>query len=228
MFKVLVVEDDKSSSRLMQIVLGEAGFEVKFSPNGAHALKLLDSEHIDLIVLDLMMPEMDGYEFMNTIRSNGVDTPIIVVTAKLLSEDKYQAFIDGADDFLTKPVDLQELIYRIKALLKRSNSANEQTLTIGKVTLDYGSLTVKREDEVHYLPKKEFYLLFKLLSNPDKIFTRIQLMDEIWGMNTTSVDTTVNVHINRIRNKLKDYPEFKIVAVKGIGYKAVINNEKAS
>lgn len=228
MFNILVVEDDKSATRLMQVILSEAGYNVKIASDGMKALKLLDKEYIDLIIADLMMPEMNGHEFINTIRSNGMDTPVIVVTAKLLAEDKYQAFIEGADDYITKPVDVQELLLRIKALLRRSNIASEQKLTIGKVTLDYAALTVQRENEVQTLPKKEFYLLFKLLSYPDKIFTRLQLMDEIWGMNTSSVDTTVNVHINRIRNKFKDYPEFKIVAIKGIGYKAVITNEKTN
>lgn len=228
MFNILVVEDDKSATRLMQVILSEAGYNVKIASDGMKALKLLDKEYIDLIIADLMMPEMNGHEFINTIRSNGMDTPVIVVTAKLLAEDKYQAFIEGADDYITKPVDVQELLLRIKALLRRSNIASEQKLTIGKVTLDYAALTIQRENEVQTLPKKEFYLLFKLLSYPDKIFTRLQLMDEIWGMNTSSVDTTVNVHINRIRNKFKDYPEFKIVAIKGIGYKAVITNEKTN
>lgn len=226
MFKILVVEDDNSAARLMQVILAEAGYGVKIAANGEKALKMLDSEYVDLIVLDLAMPEMDGHEFMETIRSNGINIPIIVVTAKLLAEDKYKAFIEGADDFITKPVDVQELIFRIKALLRRSNIANELKLNIGGVILDYNALTVKRGDELHTLPKKEFYLLFKLLSYPEKIFTRLQLMDEIWGMNTTSVDTTVNVHVNRLRKKFNNYPEFKIVSIKGIGYKAVINSEK--
>lgn len=225
MFKILVVDDDKSASRLMQIILDEAGYQVTVAGNGAAALELLDNEYVDLIILDLNMPKMDGHEFMSTIRSNGINTPVIVVTSKLLADDKYQAFTDGADDFLTKPIDVQELIFRIKALLRRSHIVNEQKLTIGKVTLDYDALTVQREDEIQTLPKKEFYLLYKLLSYPDKIFTRLQLIDEIWGMNVNTVDTTVNVHINRLRNKFKNYPEFTIIAIKGLGYKAEINSE---
>ena len=170
-----------------------------------------------------MMPEINGYELTQTIRSNGINLPILMVTAKQLPEDKYKGFIVGADDYLTKPVDEIELLYRIKALLRRANIANEQRLKIGEVVLDYNALTVSRGEESQTLPKKEFFLLFKLLSNPDKIFTRLQLMDEIWGMNSTSIDTTVNVHINRLRKKFGDYPEFKIIAIKGIGYKAVIN-----
>lgn len=225
MFKILVVEDDKNTSKLMHIVLSKAGYDVKLAGNGIEALELLDNEFIDLILLDVMMPEMDGYEFTETIRTNGLNIPILMVTAKQLSEDMYKGFIAGADDFLVKPVDEIELLFRIKALLKRSNIANEQKLRIGNVVLDYSALTVTRNGQSLTLPKKEFYLLYKLLSSPDKIFTRIQLMDEIWGMNTTTVDTTVNVHINRLRNKFGDYPEFKIVAVKGIGYKAVITHE---
>lgn len=225
MFKILVVEDDKNTSKLMQIVLSKAGYDVKLAGNGIEALEVLDNEFIDLILLDVMMPEMDGYEFTETIRTNGLNIPILMVTAKQLSEDMYKGFIAGADDFLVKPVDEIELLFRIKALLKRANIANEQKLRIGNVVLDYSALTVTRNGQSATLPKKEFFLLYKLLSSPDKIFTRIQLMDEIWGMNTTTVDTTVNVHINRLRNKFGDYPEFKIVAVKGIGYKAVITNE---
>lgn len=226
MFKILVVEDDKSAARLMQVILNEAGYEVTLAADGKKALKLLDKKYVDLIVLDLMMPEMDGNEFMSIIRENGINTPVIVVTAKLLADDKYKAFISGADDFITKPIDVQEFLLRIKALLRRSNIANEKKITIGKVTLDYNALTVSRDGKSQTLPKKEFYLLFKLLSSPDKIFTRLQIMDEIWGMQTTSVDTTVNVHINRIRKRFSDYPEFKIVAIKGIGYKAVLCDEE--
>lgn len=225
MFKILVVEDDNSAARLMQVILNEAGYEVRIANSGEKALKMLDERFVDLIVLDLMMPEMNGFEFLEIIRNNGIQIPVIVVSAKLLAEDKYKAFTNGADDFITKPIDVQELIFRIKALLRRSNIASEQKLRIGKVTLDYNALTVQRENETHTLPKKEFYLLFKLLSHPENIFTRLQLMDEIWGMNSSSVDTTVNVHINRLRNKFNDYPEFDIITIKGIGYKAVINIE---
>ncbi len=226
MFTILVVEDDKNAAKLMDIILTNAGYNVKLSNNGKKALEVLDNDYIDLILLDVMMPEINGYELTETIRSNGITVPILMVTAKQLPEDKYQGFIAGADDYLTKPVDEIELLYRIKALLRRANIANEHKLRIGEVVLDYTSLTVSRGNEVQTLPKKEFYLLFKLLSYPDKIFTRLQLMDEIWGMNSTSVDTTVNVHINRLRKKFGEYPEFKIMAIKGIGYKAVITNEK--
>ena len=223
MFKILVVEDDRNAAKLTLIMLNNAGYQVELANNGEEALRVLDNVYIDLILLDVMMPEMNGYELTEIIRSNGLDVPILMVTAKQLAEDKYQGFIAGADDFLTKPVDEMELLYRIKALLRRANIASEQRLLIGEVILDYNALTVTRGSDVYTLPKKEFFLLFKLLSYPDKIFTRLQLMDEIWGMNSTSVDTTVNVHINRLRKKFGEFPEFKIVAIKGIGYKAVIN-----
>lgn len=228
MFKILVTEDDKNCARLMQITLTKAGYNVSVAHNGIQALEILDKEHIDLILLDIMMPEMDGFEFIQTVRSNNIDVPIIVTSAKHLSEDKCQGFLLGADDYMVKPVDDMELLLRIKALLRRANIISEQKLTIGAVSLDYNSLTVTRGTEKQTLPKKEFYLLFKLLSCPDKIFTRLQLMDEIWGMNSNSVDTTVNVHINRLRKRFGDYPEFKIVAIKGIGYKAVITYEETA
>lgn len=223
MFKILVVEDDKNSAKLMRVILQNAGFDTYTASNGSDALKMLDNVYIDLILLDVMMPEMNGYELTEIIRSNDVNIPILMITAKQLPEDKYKGFIAGADDYLTKPFDEIELIYRIKALLRRANIANEQKLEIGNVLLDYDALTVTRDGESQTLPKKEFYLLFKLLSNPNKIFTRLQLMDEIWGMNSTTVDTTVNVHINRLRKRFGEYPEFTIVAIKGLGYKAVIN-----
>lgn len=226
MFKILLVEDDKNAAKLMQIILTKAGYSVSVVNNGKNALNRIDNEYIDLIVLDIMMPEMNGFEFANTIRNNGLDTPILIVTAKQHLEDKYKGFIAGADDYMTKPIDEQEFLFRIKALLRRAKVASEQKIVIGDVVLDYNALTVSKNGVSQTLPKKEFYLLFKLLSNPDKIFTRIQLMDEIWGMNSESVDTTINVHVNRLRKKFGDYSEFKIIAIKGIGYKAVINIEK--
>lgn len=227
MFRILVAEDDRNVARLMQLVLKNEGFDVILAENGRRALELLDSEHIDVILLDIMMPEINGFEFLETIRANNIDTPVIITSAKNLPEDRCQGFISGADDYIVKPVDERELVLRIKALLKRTTAVSEQVLSVGQVTLDYNALTVTRGQEKQTLPKKEFYLLFKLLSSPDKIFTRIQLMDEIWGMNSESSDTTVNVHINRLRKRFGDYSEFSIVAIKGIGYKAVINVENA-
>lgn len=225
MFKLLVVEDDKNAAKLMKAVLTHAGYEVFISVNGADALEFTDKQHIDLIVLDIMMPIMDGYEFTERLRSCGDLTPILMVTAKQLPEEKCKGFLVGTDDYMVKPVNEEEMLLRIKALLRRAKIANEHKLEIGKVTLNYDALTVSRKGVSQTLPQKEFYLLYKLLSYPDKIFTRLQLMDEIWGMESETVDTTVNVHINRLRKRFEDFPEFKIIAIRGIGYKAVLCNE---
>lgn len=225
MFQILVVEDDKNTARLMKAVLKHAGYKVFQAGNGIEALEVIDKQHIDLILLDVMMPKMDGYEFTEQLRSCGDNTPILMVTAKQLPEEKCKGFLVGTDDYMVKPVNEDEMLLRIKALLRRSQIANEHKLRIGKVTLDYDALTVSREGIGQTLPQKEFYLLYKLLSYPDKIFTRLQLMDEIWGMESETVDTTVNVHVNRLRKRFEQWPEFEIVAVRGIGYKAVICHE---
>lgn len=224
MFQILVVEDDKSTARLMKAVLRHGGYEVVEACNGVEALAAMDTQHIDLIVLDVMMPKMDGYELTERLRSCGSMVPILMVTAKQLPEEKCKGFLVGTDDYMVKPVNQEELLLRIKALLRRAQIANERKLRIGQVILDYDALTVTRGGCEQTLPKKEFYLLYKLLSYPDKIFTRLQLMDEIWGMESNTVDTTVNTHINRLRNKFGDWPEFEIVAIRGIGYKAVIHH----
>lgn len=224
MFQLLVVEDDKNTARLMKAVLSHAGYEVYEASNGLEALNVMDKQHIDLIVLDVMMPQMDGYEFTDHLRSCGDNTPILMVTAKQLPEDKCKGFLVGTDDYMVKPVNEEEMLLRIKALLRRAQIANEHKLHIGKVILDYDALTVSKNGVSQTLPQKEFYLLYKLLSYPDKIFTRIQLMDEIWGMDSETVDTTVNVHINRLRKKFESWDEFEIVAIRGVGYKAVIHH----
>lgn len=225
MFQILVVEDDKNTARLMKAVLRHAGYEVFTASNGKDALEIMDKQHIDLIVLIIMMPVMNGYEFAESIRGSGDNTPILMVTAKDLPEEKCKGFLVGTDDYMVKPVNEEEMLLRIKALLRRSQIANEHKLRIGKVVLDYDSLTVSREGVEQALPQKEFYLLYKLLSYPGKIFTRLQLMDEIWGMESNTVDTTVNVHITRLRRRFEEWPEFEIVAIRGIGYKAVIRHE---
>ena len=221
MFQILVAEDDKNTRRLMEAVLKEHGYHPILACDGLEALKLLDTHHVDLVILDIMMPGMDGYEFTRQLRATGYTLPILMVTAKLLPEDKRKGFIVGTDDYMTKPVDEEEMILRIRALLRRAQIVNERRITIADVCLDYDSLTVSRGDESQTLPRKEFYLLYKLLSYPGKIFTRIQLMDEIWGMESQSDDNTINVHINRLRKRFEDYPEFTIETIRGLGYKAV-------
>ncbi len=221
MFHILVVEDDTNARKLMKAVLERAEYCVIPAVNGEDALSLLDSNHVDLILLDIMMPGMDGYTFAGELRAAGNTVPILMITAKQLPADKRKGFLAGTDDYMTKPVDTEEMLLRIKALLRRSRIVSERKLTIGSVELDYDALTVSRGDDHQTLPQKEFYLLYKLLSSPDKIFTRIQLMDEIWGMESESGDTTVNVHINRLRRRFESYPEFELVSVRGLGYKAV-------
>ena len=221
MFQILVAEDDKNTRRLMEAVLKEHGYHPILACDGLEALKLLDTHHVDLVILDIMMPGMDGYEFTRQLRATDYTLPILMVTAKQLPEDKRKGFIVGTDDYMTKPVDEEEMILRIRALLRRAQIVNERRITIADVCLDYDSLTVSRGDESQTLPRKEFYLLYKLLSYPGKIFTRIQLMDVIWGMESQSDDNTINVHINRLRKRFEDYPEFTIETIRGLGYKAV-------
>lgn len=225
MVNILVVEDDKHTRKLLETILKREGYSVFKAEDGLKALEVLEDHHIDLIILDIMMPNMDGYEFAKELRDSGCIIPILMATAKHLPEDKKKGFIVGTDDYMTKPIDIEEMLLRIKALLRRSQIVNSKKLTIGEVTLDYDTLTVTRGDEKQTLPQKEFYLLYKLLSYPDKIFTRIQLMDEIWGMETESSDVTVNVHINRLRKRFDSYPEFEILSVRGLGYKAVKTDE---
>jgi DNA-binding response OmpR family regulator len=224
MFQILVAEDDRHTARLMKAVLTHAGYEVFLASDGVEALDLMDRQHIDLIVLDVMMPRMDGYAFTEQLRSVENYTPILMVTAKSLPAERCKGFLVGTDDYMIKPVDEEELLLRIKALLRRSRIASEKKLKIGGVTLDYDALSVTKDDSVQTLPQKEFYLLYKLLSNPNRIYTRLQLMDEIWGAESESVDTTVNVHITRLRRRFEDFAEFEIVTVRGIGYKAVIHH----
>ena len=178
-------------------------YTVLTATNGEEALDVMDREHIDLVVLDIMMPKMDGYEFTRTLRGNNNNLPILMVSAKQLPMDKHKGFLAGTDDYMTKPFDEEEMVLRIKALLRRAQIANEQKIVIGDVTLDYNSFTVKKGNEIQELPQKEFLLLYKLLSYPGKIFTRIQLMDEIWGNDSESGWETVTVHIGRLRKRFE-------------------------
>lgn len=221
MFHILVVDDDKNTRVFFKAVLEDAGYTVTTAEDGVIALDLLGRQHIDLIVLDIMMPNMDGYEFTRVIRQSQDNVPILMVSAKQLPADKHKGFLVGTDDYITKPIDDEEMLYRIKALLRRAKIVNERKIEIGEVKIDYDSLTVTRKDQVQELPQKEFFLLYKLLSYPGQIFTRIQLMDEIWGADSDTGWETVTVHIGRLRKRFEDWPEFEIVSVRGLGYKAV-------
>ena len=221
MFHILVVEDNDNTRKLMEAVLSQNGYEPIPARDGVEALEVLDRKHVDLIVLDIMMPRMDGYEFTETLRASGCELPILMVTAKEKPADKHKGFLIGTDDYMVKPVDEEEMLLRIAALLRRSRIVNEHRLEIGGTVLDYDSLTVTCAQGVLELPKKEFMLLFKLLSYPNKIFTRRQLMDEIWDMDSESDERTVDVHINRLRDHFRGSDDFDIVTVRGLGYKAV-------
>ncbi len=226
MFQILVAEDNKIYSKFLKIVLSQAGYKVTLASNGVEALDILDKTHIDLILLDVVMPKMDGFEFTRQLRQANNKIPIIMLSEKFQDEFKCEGFIAGTDDYLTKPVNEKELLLRIKAVLRRANSANEHKLFIGNIVLDYESLTVTKDGKTQLLPKKEFILLYTLLSSPEKVFTRLQLMDSIWGMDSETIETTVNVHINRLRKRFDGWTEFRLVAIRGTGYMAIINDEK--
>ncbi len=219
----MVVDDDKNTRLLFRTVLEAENYNVVTASNGEEALEVLDREHIDLVVLDIMMPKMSGYEFTKEIRGTDENLPILMVSARQLPEDKHKGFLVGTDDYMTKPIDQEELLLRIKALLRRAKIASERKIVVGDVVLDYDALTVTRGGEEQELPQKEFLLLYKLLSYPGKIFTRIQLMDEIWGADSETGGETVTVHIGRLRKRFEGWEEFEIQSVRGLGYKAVRN-----
>ena len=221
MFHVLVVEDDAKLRSLFCTVLANSGYLALPVPDGEQALSILDSEYVDLIISDIMMPGMDGYELIDRLRDSGFTMPILIITAKEAFEDKQRGFLAGADDYMVKPIDVNEMILRVGALLKRARIATEKRIVCGNTTLNYDALTVTVEGQETLLPQKEFYLLYKLLSYPNKIFTRQQLMDEIWGMDSTTDERTVDVHVNRLRERFKTCDDFLIQTVRGLGYKAV-------
>ena len=221
MFQILVVDDDKNTRMLFKAVLEAENYSVLTAEDGVQALKVMDENHVDLVVLDVMMPNMDGYAFTRTLREGNDNLPILMVSDKQLPADKKQGFLVGTDDYMTKPIDEEEMLLRIRALLRRARIANERRIVVGDVVLDYDALTVTRNGQVQELPQKEFLLLYKLLSYPGKIFTRIQLMDEIWGADSETGWETVTVHIGRLRRRFEGWPEFEIVSIRGLGYKAV-------
>jgi DNA-binding response OmpR family regulator len=220
MFNILVVEDSTNIRKLMAARLEQEGYEVFQAENGKVALEIIDIKQIDLMVSDIMMPHMDGYELTKDLRESDYNIPILLVTAKESFEDKERGFMLGADDYMVKPINMNEMVLRVEALLRRAKISTEHKLKVGEVVLDYDALTVTARDKVYELPKKEFYLLFKLLSYPKKIFTRQQLMDEIWGMDVDIDERTVDSHIKKLRSKFEEIEEFKIITIRGLGYKA--------
>lgn len=221
MFNILVVEDNADMRELFCTVLSDGGYRAVPAVDGADALEIMDREYIDLIVADIMMPNMYGYELTKALRDAKYELPILIVTAKDQFADMQKAFRAGTDDYMVKPINVNELLLRIKALLRRARISSEKKITVGSTVLDYDALTVTVNGSESILPQKEFYLLYKLLSYPNKIFTRQQLMDEIWGMFSETDERTVNTHINRLRDRFASCDDFEIVTVRGLGYKAV-------
>ena len=225
MFNILVVEDDKNLRKLITTYLQRNKYNTYEATNGEEALNVLDQSYIDLIVSDIMMPKMDGYELIKSLREAKYDVPILIITANSEIEDKKEGFLLGADDYMVKPIDIEEMLLRIQVLLRRSKSASEKKIQIGDLLLNYNQLSVIKKDKVYNLAQKEFYLLYKLLSTPNTIFTRQELIEEVWGLESDSDYRTVDVHIKRIREKMKDVDEFEIVTIRGIGYKAIIHEK---
>ena len=223
MFNILVADDTANIRRLFEYTLEKNGFNAYTAENGEKALEIIGSTHIDLMVLDLMMPKMDGWETLKILRESNSNLPVLIITAKDNPEDVRKSFLLGTDDYMTKPVDEVEMILRIKALLRRSKIAEEQKIVIGGTTLDYGAFSVVSNGETAILPRKEFQILFKLLSFPGKTFTRTALMEEFWEMGSDSEARTVDVHINRLRERFRDNEDFSITTVRGLGYKAEVN-----
>lgn len=222
MLNILIIEDEASLSELYCIALNKAGYNTLKADNGEAAWDIMEKHHIDLIITDIMMPVMDGYEFLRTLRDTNSTIPVLMITAKDDFNSKNLGFTLGTDDYMTKPINIQEMLLRVKALLRRANIANAHYMSVGNTSLDFDALTVSRNSDVITLPQKEFLLLYKLISYPNKIFTRMQLMDEIWGRESSSEAQTVDVHINRLRRRFEDNPDFEIVTVWGLGYKVVI------
>ena len=221
MFHILVVEDDAKLRSLFCTVLTNNGYLALPAESGEKALSLLDSEYVDLIISDIMMPGMDGYELIDHLRTSGFTMPILIITAKERFEDKQRGFQAGTDDYMVKPIDVNEMVLRVGALLKRAKIATEHRIVCQNTILDYDALTVTVSGQETLLPQKEFYLLYKLLSYPNKIFTRQQLMDEIWGAECDTGWETVTVHIGRLRKRFDGWEEFSIESVRGLGYRAV-------
>lgn len=221
MLKILIAEDDRELRQLFSHVLMKNGYTVKGVSNGKEALEATDNDYYDLIMSDVMMPQMDGYEFVRELRDSGNTTPVIMITAKDAFDDMRMGFLSGTDDYMIKPINVNEMVLRVGALLRRAQMINERRLVLGNTVMECDSLTVTTDKESVILPQKEFMLLYKMASYPGRIFTRQQLMDEIWGYGNESDPHTVDVHIGRLRDRFRDNTDFKIVTMRGVGYKVV-------
>lgn len=219
MIKILVVEDDLELQELFAVVLQNEGYEVSVANDGIEAFDLLEIEHVDLLITDVMMPRMQGFELIQELRRLNDTIPVLVITAKERGQDKREGFQSGADDYMVKPIDVNEMVWRVEALLRRSQISTSHKVVLGDTEFNQETFTVSYKGETLELAQKEFQLLFKLASAPDKIFTRKQIMDEIWGLDTESDSHTLDVHISRLREKFKENSDFQILTVRGLGYK---------
>lgn len=221
MFKILIAEDDSELRQLFSHVLIKNGYSVTGVDNGQKALAAMETSYYDLIISDIMMPVMDGYELVKTIRAAGNNTPVLMITARDAFDDMREGFISGTDDYMVKPINVNELLLRVGALLRRAQIINERRLVVGDTVMECDSLTVTSGGQSMILPQKEFMLLYKMVCFPGKIFTRQRLMDEIWGYDSETSSHTVDVHIGRLRERFRDNPDFRIVTMRGVGYKVV-------
>ena len=221
MFRILVVEDDCELRALFSRVLTRHGYHTLEAGNGEEALAVLDNEYIDLIISDIMMPVMDGYELVHSLRAANITIPVLMITAKDAFDDMERGFLSGTDDYMVKPVNVNEMVLRVGALLRRAQMISERREVLGNTVLEYDALSVKTNDQTVVLPQKEFLLLYKMAAAPGRIFTRQQIMDDIWGLDTETDPHTVDVHIGRLRERFRDNPDFEIVTMRGLGYKVV-------
>lgn len=225
MQKILIAEDDTDLCQLFSYVLTKNGYSVTAVSDGAEALAAIQSEYFDLLISDIMMPVMDGYELVKSLRGSGRNIPVLMITAKGSFDDMEEGFQSGTDDYMVKPVNIDEMVLRVGALLRRARIQSERRLVIGGTLLECDSLTVTSGELSSVLPQKEFMLLYKMASYPGKIFTRKQLMDEVWGYEEYNDTHTVEVHIGRLRERFRDNPDFSIVTIRGVGYKVVKNTQ---
>lgn len=221
MFKVLIAEDDKELCQLFEKVLKKHGYDVLCASDGKEALELLGKEYIDLIITDIMMPVMDGYELVSELRAAGIQTPVLMITAKSNFDDMRQGFLSGSDDYMVKPVNVNEMLLRVGALLRRAQIISERKMTIGMTELNFDTLTVTDSTGSQELPKKEFQILYKLAASPGRTYTKQQIMDDVWGYEVETDPHTIEVHIGRLRERLRNNPDMEIVTMRGIGYKVV-------
>ncbi len=221
MYHIMVVEDDKELRDLFCCVLSDNGYTPFPACNGSEAFSIIENTHIDLVISDIMMPEMDGYELVDTLRKTDHTMPVLIITAKEAAEDKKRAFQAGTDDYMVKPIDVNEMIWRVEALLRRGQIFSQHRAKLGETVFDADNYTVRSGQTKTLLPQKEFQLIYKLVTYPGRIFTRRQIMDDVWGVDSNADEHTLEVHISRLREKFKTNEDFEIVTVRGLGYKVV-------